>query len=379
MMWKIRSMNRYNYSLNLRAYTNKKEPGLQYTDKHGMLLMEISLIFNIILPILTHYCAVNKVENIDDFLLEMYDIVLCMYDVDIYNKLYETALSNVIRNKKKNPIWDMQDIRGTNTTTHTISTVENLIKNIIPKYVYNENIVNFNFRSILKNIGYQVTDIGYDFDYTSLSSSKRDEDNNSEFDKFESYLVKADEALYLQNKVNCTQTMKMIENKYGPFSDEEIDYYFYNLVDSGNEFKINSLQRFLVFNLFYNEFGDPMSIKEINSRDYIKLLISAKRLLQANKMVALPYVFSSKITKLVQRKNLNKKEQQKILTSEQFAALQSKYNNDKIIDIVFQKTATILSSEFKIIEFNDPELDGKTLECIPDIICEEMLKYFILV
>lgn len=41
--------------------------------------------------------------------------------------------------------------------------------------------------------------IEYEYSFVSLSSSKRDEDLNSEFDKFESFLAKGDEALLVQN------------------------------------------------------------------------------------------------------------------------------------------------------------------------------------
>ena len=46
--------------------------------------------------------------------------------------------------------------------------------------------VNILYKSILRNTGFQVLDIEYEFSFVSLSSSRRDEDLNSEFDKFES-------------------------------------------------------------------------------------------------------------------------------------------------------------------------------------------------
>ena len=73
--------------------------------------------------------------------------------------------------------------------------------------------------------------------------------------KFESQLSKQDEGLYLQNKVNCEETMKMIELMYGPFSDDEIDFYINKLSKDGT-FTINSFQEDLVFNLFYKYFGE---------------------------------------------------------------------------------------------------------------------------
>lgn len=65
-------------------------------------------------------------------------------------------------------------IRAKNTTTHSKSSIENIILNIMPKYNYNQNIIAFNSTSIRKNTGFKITDIKYEFNYTLLSSSNRD-------------------------------------------------------------------------------------------------------------------------------------------------------------------------------------------------------------
>ena len=72
----------------------------------------------------------------------------------------------------------MQDIRGINTTIHAIQSKHNILINIMPKYRYDGNLVHLNFKSILRNTEYQITDIEYEYDYSNLSSSKRDEDLN---------------------------------------------------------------------------------------------------------------------------------------------------------------------------------------------------------
>ena len=92
--------------------------------------------------------------------------------------------------------------------------------------------------------------------------------NNSEYDKYESFLVKQNESLFLQNKVNANQTMKQIEQLFGPFPQEEIDYYIQRLEENDSDTIINSFQRNLIFNLFYKYFGDPVSIRSINKVDY---------------------------------------------------------------------------------------------------------------
>ncbi len=196
--------------------------------------------------------------------------------------------------------------------------------------------------------------------------------------KFESHLTKQDEALYLQNKVNCEQTMRDIDVLYGPFDDDEIDFYIERLSNDG-KFTINSFQKDLVFNLFYKYFGDSVSIKAINSRDYVKLVIAAKRMLEANNLIVLPYVISSRINRLMTRKNVNKKELTKLKNSQSYPYIQEKYKNPKIENNILSMIAGILSSEFEIIDFNNDEIDGKIISSLGDYLIEEMLTYISLI
>ena len=381
--YKAWCLNEDNYLLKL-TYRNTKNPGLQYNDKHAKLLLIISVIMNMIIPLITHYIHVNKIASVNDFIMEAYDMLLDLYDVDLYNKLYETALSNISRNEKHNSgLWKKQDIRGKNVTTHSLSSVSNIILNIIPKYVYNGNVIKMNFTSILNNTAFQVTDIGYEFSFVSLSSSKRDQENNSEFDKFESFLTKQDEALYLQNRASCEEAMRNIELMFGPFSDEEIRFYTRELSrDRGTDSIINPFQKGLIFNLFYKYFGDPITLYAINQDDYIKLMLAAKRFLLANNMIILPYIISSKINRLITRKNINKKEYDKIKNSPLYPLLDEKYISPKVKDYVLSLLAVILSSDFQIIDCSEEfgDLHGVKLETsMADIIFEELFIYVSLI
>lgn len=272
----------------------------------------------------------------------------------------------------------MQSIRGKNDTVHAEETVENIIIQIIPKYTYDRNIICFNYNSIQHDIKFKVTDISYEYSFISLSSSIRDEDNNSEFDKFESHLTKQDEALYIQNKVNCEQTMNKIERLFGPFDDEEINFYIRELTSDGKPV-INEFQKNLIFYLFFKYFGDPMAIKAINKTDYIKLMIAAKRILTANGLVVLPYILSGKVNRLVTRKNINKKELQKLEASPYYPAIQAKYRNDKIEKTILSIIAQILSSEFQIIDYENKDINGVIIQNLPEYICEEVLMYVLLI
>ena len=197
--------------------------------------------------------------------------------------------------------------------------------------------------------------------------------------KYESYLVKQNEALYLQNKANCDKTMEAIELIYGPFSNEEIDYYIERLEENGTDTIINSFQKNLIFNLFYKYFGDPMSINNINKVDYVKLMIAASKELSANNMVILPYIISSRVIKLQQRKSLNKKESIKLESSSLYKTIKDKYRSEKIEKTILSIIATIISSEFEIIDFYDKEADRKIISNVPESICEEVYMFVSLI
>lgn len=165
-----------NYSLNLN-YKSRTSSSLQYNNTHAMLLMKISVQMNQIIPLLCHFMYARKVQNTTEFLFEIYDRLIDHPDIDIYSKLYETAYSNVMRSVKQNPIiWGKQDIRGIDSTTHAIQCVQNILINIICKYDFSKNLVHYNYSSILRNTGYQITNIEYEYAFVALSSSKRDED-----------------------------------------------------------------------------------------------------------------------------------------------------------------------------------------------------------
>ena len=183
---KSRNMVDHNYTLSL-SYKSANNPQLQYTDEHAKTLMHMSLLMNFCIPLITHFAYMHRVSDIDEFLLDIYDLIIYappFQHVDIPSKLYETSISNVMKNEKNNPIiWAKQDIRGKDIVTHSMGAVRNIILNIMPKYTFDKSMVSLNYTSIQKSNKFQVTDIAYEYSYIPLSSSKRDgEDNASEMD-----------------------------------------------------------------------------------------------------------------------------------------------------------------------------------------------------
>lgn len=379
---KVNQMVNDNYNLEL-SYKSANNPQLQYTDEHAKVLMAMSILINLCIPLITHFAYTRRIQDIDEFLLDVYDYILYappFSHVDIPSKIYETSISNVTKNEKNNiVIWNKQNIRGKDTITHSMGAVRNIIINIVPKYTFDKSMVSLNYTSIQKSNKYQVTDIKFEYSYVPLSSSKREgEDNSSELDRYEASLTKVSEAMYLQSKFNCEYTMKKIEKLFGPFNQEEIDFYMERLKNDEGQI-INGFQKQLIFNLFYKYFVDTNSINAINAIDYVKLMIAAKNMLQKNNMLFMPYVISSKVDKVVGRKTLNRKELARMEMSQNFPLIVQKYKNEKIYKQILGTIATIITSSFHIIEFNDTTLDNRLLNIDPDMIIEECLLYILLI
>ena len=174
---KAHAMNEDNYNLDLdeKNYRNDKNPALQYADKHAKILMWMSLLMNMVIPLATHYILIRNIEDVDQFLLEVFELITDLTDVDIISKLYETSNSNIQRNAKSHAaLFDLQPIRAKSVNTLSMDSLENIILNIMPKYTYDKNIVSLNYSSIKNSVYFQVTGIKYEFQYISLSSSRRD-------------------------------------------------------------------------------------------------------------------------------------------------------------------------------------------------------------
>lgn len=368
------------------TYKNTKNPCLEYSDFHAKILMKISFIQNIVIPLIMQYTFIKNYDiiSIDSLLMKIFDWIISdakfMYNVDIYAKLFETVYTNVNKNMSNNKmLWDMQEIRARNNTTHSMDTIVNIITKIIPKYEFNKDIICFNFGVIQLNIKYNVTAVPYEYSLTSVSSSVRDEDMNSEADKFEAHISKIDESMILQTNATCSATMEKIKQIFGPFNDDEISFYMTELSSDGKSIK-NQFQSNLISYLFLKYFKDMKAIKFINYREYIILMLAAKKYLSGEGQSLLPYIIGGKVDRLISRKTVNKKIAQRMEISENYPKVIAKYQNDKIQqEFVFKIISQILASEFRNIDYYHKELNGIKIECDPGKVCEEVLQYILLI
>lgn len=381
MLHRIKLMVERNYRLNLNNGKRTNNVSLQYTDHHALLLLNFSMMQKLTIPIVTHFIGDRGYQNSDvnDVLMEFYYRIFDMFkSVNMIAKLYETVMSSVKRSMKKNKLWEMQNIRSINPTTHTIESVETIPLQLTPKYTFEKHIISFNFSAVRRNIGYKILDIGYNYTYVPLSSSLRDEDNNSKIDKYEANLEKTDENMHLYIKANKISTMYNLMHASGisPVTDDEIAFYRQELSKNGDV--RNRFQQELVNLSLYKYFGDPITSKFTNQDEYIAMMIASKKLMK-NQFVILPEIICGRVVRLVDRKSINKKNMEKIKLSPTWKKIQELFKNPVKEDQVLSYIAVILSSEFNFISYDDPFLNGQKIEMQPEVVGEEFLRFILYV
>ena len=91
-------------------------------------------------------------------------------------------------------------------------------------------------------------------------------------------------------------------------------------------------------------------------------------------------MIGGRINRVVTRKNINKKELQKIESSPFYPLIHAKYNNEKIEkETILGLIAQILSSEFQTIDYYHPEYNALPINIIPDVVSEEVCKFVMLI
>lgn len=379
MLHRIKLMVQRNYKLNLNNGKRTNNVSLQYTDHHAILLLNFSMMQKLTIPIVTHFISQRKyaLSEINDVLMQFYYRIFGMFkSVNMIAKLYETVMSSVKRSMKKNKLWEMQNIRGINPTTHTIESVENIPLQLSPKYTFDQHIISFNFSAVRKNIGYKVLDISYNYTYVPLSSSLRDEDNNSKIDKYEANLEKTDENMHLFIKANKVATMHTLLHcsGLGQITADEIAFYKRELSKNGDP--RNKFQQELVNLSVFKYFGDPITSKFTNVDEYIAMMIASKRLMQSQ-FTILPEIICGRVVRLVDRKSVNKKDMEKIKASPTWKKIVDLFRNQNKEDQVLSYIAVILSSEFNFISYDDENLNGRKIEIQPEVVEEEFLRFIL--
>lgn len=382
MKSKIEKMVEDNYYIDLSSdNTDKKyDESLEFTEAHAKTMMKISVSMKIMVPVMFHYINNHnliKKYGSTDTLYRFYERLFDLYDpeIDLYNKLYISAWSKVnvsyLRNRAS---WDQREIFGVDPHSYMKELlIDKIINETIFKYVFNRNVISFNYVILNKQLGYFLKE-RYNENRIELSAKKSNIDGLSGLDKLEMNSSKVDESAVVLSELNIKNTIKRIKKKMKiDVTREEIEYYKANMT-------ITKFQTQLIFYYYAKYFGGYRDLLFLTREQYIQLVIILKKRLLFQNYVYLPHILTANIDgRLCTRTIQNNKFTYKIQTS----SLYMQMVNDKFdtledigkSNLILAILSTILNSSFTLVDYERPDLYGKKLELNDDLVSEEFLSY----
>lgn len=373
----IVKMVEYNYSLKLSPKNTLKFQAIEFNDEHGKILLQISMAIKIIIPLVTHYIFKKGIKDTDEFLAKTFNLIIPAFqgNVNMKNKLYEFISSKMNKTKTSDAgHWHKVEIFGNDPDSETETILSKMIVDIIYKFNFDENIVALLAISSKKNI-YWATKSNFARNLKPISEVQ-DSDGLSDLDKVEMNNSKFDESFTIMGEINVKQTIKKLKKKYKvEFTVGELDYYIKHL-------STNKFQRKLIFNLFGEYFGNINDEYNISRKQFAKLVIILKRMLEMHGCRIIQYILIGDMTINPHAKKLPKKKINYILNSDIYKRIKKeKYGPtaDLILNreqYKFDDLNIILSSTVKLVDYENKDKTGKriNIDGNVDVIIVDYLK-----
>lgn len=378
ILTKINIFNEYNSQIIKVSSSKHIHESLRYEKNHLKILHELSMLFRISIPLLSHYAFIHseEYETVNKFLNQFYITKLFnMYDIDIIRKLISTVENKTSKSKKTNEIlWEKQSIQGINENIYTLHNLGDIITCILPKACYKQNIYSFiDVASRTNTENFIVKRI-----YPMAFRKDMPISAINEFDVYTRSCSNTSEALHIYENANCKLTNQRLFSQFPDIDEELILAFEKELADEeGNV--IQPFQERIILTMLYKHYGDTISIKNCNTREYIRLMLIAKEILSSHKLGLLSEIVTSKTITTSTRKDLNKKEKSLLENSELYSQVMYKYNNsEKAVDELRSMIATAISSVFRIIDPRSP-LKDHDIPIHPMVIVYELLSWCILI
>ena len=374
----IKKLVEDNWYIDIERKDVEFAPKMKYTNEHGKLLMCISIGIKLMIPIVMHYLNNKKTKNVKNILFKFYKPLFDIFgtDVDMYTKLRLTIVSQVEKNVYNNPLlWSQQEIRG-NEPYSIIELFLNthIIGEIVFRYNFQKSPVNFNFVTVENQLHYFLI-TKYEDTYIDVDVTRSGVEGLSGMDKLEMNTYKIDESIPIMSRLNTNHTIKKLMKRMRIKNiDEEVEYY-------RTHHSIDPLHVQLLNYYYANMFGGYRDLTMLSRTQYLQLLVLMKRQLQYHGFSYLPQFMTANIDKLNKRVIQNKKFLSKIeesstyknLIENKFPAIRDMEGKEKILIGLLSK---LINSNFRIVDFDHPELYGDELEIRNlDTLSDEFLNF----
>jgi len=240
---------------------------LQFTDEHVKILLEIAESIRISIPLVTNY-AVRFGLDINDTLYIIFKEIIMFYeeDIELLNKIHRFIYSRVVSTQYSDKtIWSLLTNKSKDVNVITMEFFKDIIIGILPKTIFDKNIVNLLHVVIKRKINFEFSK-NYKLNFKPVNLNQVDSEGLTQFDKWEISMNKENEAKTIINQISIKHQINNIKQQFGvSITKNEFKYYKENI-------QINSFQTNILF-LFFAKYSSYSNLNSCSLNEYIMLLI----------------------------------------------------------------------------------------------------------
>jgi hypothetical protein len=277
---------------NLNMSKRRYNLGTTFLDRHYKILYQVSCMSKLIIPLITHYIFSYPELNVNNkqitiktnhFIMEAFSKLFdCAQSdsvyIDIYQKLHsyvQKAVQNTLYTDAV--MWDRLMILGVTPAIAIEDTMEKLITNVLPKYSFDQNIMNLNTVVIRKSImSYTLRKKDPYTIYSLTDNDGQASDDDSvvfETEFFDSYNTQRDESVILFRRFGTRHDINIIQQREGIIIDNIDEINFYKANKLYHEF-----QKSAVCFAFSRYFGGVDNIiSGCDKNDWVRLVLILKK------------------------------------------------------------------------------------------------------
>lgn len=379
----------YNYDLDITVdkKTGRRFDGIyDFTNDEAKNLLAISMFLKIIIPVTSQYISTNTTctdEELSTLTIDVF--VECFYKMGDYNgitaedlliKLYKFTEGKISKHYQVNKlIWNQQSaLRGLTEDAH-IDTIliKHLLGNNMFKFKFDDNIISFLKSIVETQLICTINKLKYKVNPVLVDSTK-DANGMSGTDKLEQSLAKWDETQLIRSENSIAWLLNYLEKKFGPVSEEEIQYYEEN-------FLLTSIFHKTLLDYHYAKVFDGFTeLKSLDMTQHVKLLVYAKRDLIDKGNKQLPWLLSSvnkgRLTLRLLRNSryINKLEASEIYDNLMNNTYPSLKGFDETVPLAI--ISQVMNNNFTYVEYEHQDLTGKDIVFDEDIISDEVWTFY---
>lgn len=359
----------YNCDIEGNKTHRDKIVSLQFDNTHAKFFLYVAKHYNLLVPLIVDFTNTFIVDNMTEYLLSFMEMIIEYYEqiygINVHNKLYETINSRVKLTKYSDQVyWKAAEINAVTPESFLVTTLEKMLIDLIPKFIFDQSIINLIHVYIVNNIKF-LTGSEFKVTYMTLSGidgSSPDEEVSA-FEKADIMNSKIDES---KNIIVDYQITKMISSHSNLFTNDEVDYYMDKVNTSKDVLKILSA--------FYKSSD---IVYGCTRRQLTKLALIVRNTLLQEGYIFIPYILFGK--KIPVARNVLKKVNMKILENNKYQLALDKYkslgsmliDNNFIIEFV-----NTINGNYEFMMMG--ETDTFTTDSIADIIKIDETLNFIL-